>query len=90
MARFGDDGPYIEGNVECILSGQNGRDRLANGKTLKGSRNGNSTLTEKQVLTIRWVLRTKPEVTLAGLARRYGVRYQTIQGIKYNRMWKHI
>ena len=89
MARFGDDGPYAEWNVKCVLAGDNGRDRLLNGKTLKGSRNGNSTLTEKQVMTIRWVLRTK-EVTLKDLALRYHVRYQTIQGIKYRRLWKHI
>lgn len=85
MARKGDSGHYTEDNVERITNGENGRARKTNGKARPGSTNGNSKLTEAQVLEI-W----GAPGTLADIGRQYGVRYQTVQSIKAGRVWKHV
>lgn len=66
----------------------NMRDRDNKGRTLRGGANGNSRLSESDVLVIRKMLSsgtTQPE-----LARKFNVTQATISGIYRNKTWRHI
>jgi len=58
------------------------------GETLKGSSKPNSKLTESDVLMIR--KEAASGVQQAELARRYGIRPQTMSHIIQRRTWKHV
>lgn len=55
----------------------------------RGERQGNSKLTEEQVRSIR--KEYIPGVTLqADIAKKYNIRYQTVDGICKRKSWRHI
>lgn len=60
-------------------------DRVAKGRSAKGSSNGRSKLTEEQVRAIRADDRMLTEV-----AKDYGVCVATISHIRQRRIWQHV
>ena len=60
-------------------------DRVAKGRSAKGTSNGRAKLTEDQVRAIRADDRTLTEV-----ARDYGVCVATISHIRQRRIWQHV
>jgi hypothetical protein len=59
---------------------------MANADTLKGERNANSILTEKQVKEIKELI-SERKMFYKDIADRYGVRRQTIKDIALGRTW---
>lgn len=68
---------------------QNMLDKLAKNRQAKGSRNGRSKLTEKEVKSIKWSLFWKHE-SWAEIARRYNVSKSVIRDIDKKKTWKHV
>lgn len=54
----------------------------------KGEKHGKATLTDEEVASI--IFELLDGIKVNALAERYGVTYNTISLIKYNRTWKHI
>ena len=61
---------------------------LARGKELKGEDSPKAKLTNSDVITIR--LARKLGYPQKPLAKRFGVRYQSIQAIEKRKSWKHL
>lgn len=76
-------------NLEWVTSKQNIRHAWANGlhQSLKGEQHNNAKLTEKQVLEIRALAKTK---TRKEIAKIYGVDYTNVCLIITRKAWKHI
>jgi hypothetical protein len=76
-------------NLEWVTGSENVRHSLDNNLKIpqKGSENGMSKLTEKQVLEIRKIGRTK---TLKEVAKIYNVNMSLISLILLNKIWIHI
>lgn len=64
---------------------ENADDRVVDGTNTKGSKHGNSKLTEDQVREIRASTRSK-----WSLCQKYSVSETTIGDIRARRLWKHI
>jgi hypothetical protein len=79
MARFGDKGPYVLGNVKCITNAENNAEQVR----FKGEKHGNAKLTKEQVVYIR-------TSGLKGnfLAKKFGVSKSNISLIKTYQHWK--
>jgi hypothetical protein len=76
---------------------ENAADAIRNGRTTRGRKitqphsgeaNPNAKLTCEQIIEIR--TRWENRVTLASLAREYGVEYQTISSIVKGRLWSRL
>jgi hypothetical protein len=69
---------------------QNGDDRVKNGRSAPGSRNGNSVLTEDVVARIKAeYVRYSTTHGAKQLAKRYGCHHSTIHLIVKGATWKH-
>ena len=64
---------------------QNVADRVAKGRSARGSKNGRAKLTDEQVLLIR--ADNRP---LSQIAADYGVTVRAITHIQMRRTWKHV
>jgi hypothetical protein len=69
--------------------GENARDKAAKGRAqcLRGSANGNSILSEAQVLAIRQIGRSKP---LRSIAAEFGITVSHAHDIIARRTWQHL
>lgn len=77
-------------NLEWVTKEENDKHAYEFGNASnKGSKNGFSILTEKQVLEIR-KKRTENKLTYQKLAEMYSVSYGCIAGIIQRANWKHI
>lgn len=78
-------------NLEYVTPGENTRHAHLNGlvSSAKGERSSNAKLKESEVREIISLLRDG-EITMSEIARRYNVRLQCIQGIKYGKNWRHL
>ena len=65
----------------------NMKDMMRKGRSAKGERNGNATLSNKDVLEIRKLLRTH---TQAQIGAMYSINYRTVSKIKTRTTWNHI
>jgi hypothetical protein len=74
--------PY---HLETGTRMDNERDKLIRNRTVKGSKNGNSKLTEEDVYAILADPRPSPAVAL-----EYGVSKHTVLRIRRNQNWKHL
>jgi hypothetical protein len=82
-------------NRRCVNPGHlflgshddNMADKVAKGRqsSLRGSRNGNSKLTDTQVLEIRAAIGPQ-----RAIAKQYGVNQRLVWAIKHKVMWSHI
>lgn len=63
----------------------NALDRYAKGRTAKGEGNGNSVLTEAEVLAIR-----SSPLSIRKAAKVFGVSSRTIMLIRQRKAWKHL
>lgn len=66
---------------------QNVQDSIEAGRFTKGSVNGNSKLTDDEVIYIR---RNPDKLTGRELAQRFGISPATVSGIKNCRVWRHV
>lgn len=64
----------------------NSMDMVVRGRSLKGSKNASSRLTEEQVRRIK----QDTNSTTAALARQYGVGESTIRRIRQGTHWRHV
>lgn len=76
-------------NLEWCTSSENNKHRYDTGLSIsqKGDIHGGSKLTEKQVLEIRKIGKSKTQKELGDI---YGVSFGTISDILRRRSWKHI
>jgi hypothetical protein len=76
-------------NLEWVTGSENIKHSFANGLKIpqKGSEHGMSKLTEKEVLEIRKIGRTK---TLKEVAKIYNVDASLISLVLLNKIWKHV
>jgi len=76
-------------NLEWATGSENVKHSLSNGLKIpqKGSEHGMSKLTEKKVLEIRKIGRTK---TLKEVAKIYNVDASLISLVLLNKIWKHV
>lgn len=58
-------------------------------RTARGERVASAKLTAKQVMAIRAEY-AAPDVSLAGIAKRYGIAFQTVHKIVKRHAWKHL
>lgn len=72
-------------NLRWGTAKQNGEDRVANGRSAQGSRNGRARLTEAQVEEIRQKLAFG--AIRNHLRKEYGVSFQTIERIASGKNW---
>lgn len=88
-AAHADDKPANDSltNIYWATKAQNTADRDRNGKTARGSQNGNSIFSTAQVLRIRRL--RKKGLSLYKIAKRFEVSRQTI-GYICNKGWKHL
>ena len=80
-------------HLEIGTVADNNRDTLQRGRLVsyKGARNGNSRLTDGDVISIRAdFVSGDPRFGTRGLARQYGVSHQLIGKIVHREMWTHI
>jgi hypothetical protein len=84
MARKGDKGPYVEWNVDCVLSGVNSA-HVTQTKRVGIRKQRIGKLTDEQVIEIfhskesKWVL-----------AEKYGIVSSVIYRIRTGRAWQHL
>ena len=69
---------------------QNLNDRNQKGRQAKGSRCGQSKITESDVLAIRSEFTPKTPVLVRLMARKYGIGKTMIYNIVQNKWWKHV
>ena len=67
---------------------ENSEDMVRKGRGNKGSKHGNSKLTEDDVMKIR--LKFKDGVMIKRIMEDYGISRQTAHNIKHVRIWKHV
>lgn len=82
-----DNPPCI--NPEHLVLGthaDNMKDRNIRGRAAKGSKHGESKLSNEDVLAIRQSV----GITLCELGEKYGVHHSTISRVKNKRNWKHV
>lgn len=89
MARRKDKGPYVAGNVKCILFEENCSERAENG-TAKcgdnvGESNPRSRLSKQQVIAI---FNSKGSASV--IHKEYGISRCTINDIRKGRSWTHV
>lgn len=79
-------------NLECISRQENEKHAIDNGLKLRGSKHGNSTLSEDEVKKIKEDLNKADRKygLHAKLGRKYGVSRSIIRDIHTGRTWKHI
>jgi len=79
-------------NLEWGTAAQNGRDQVANGRSPRGSRNGNARLTEADVRAIR--RRVDPRYTVAHnarmIARQLDLKVYCVSAIIRGSRWQHV
>ncbi len=75
-------------NIRWGTRSQNMKDRVANGVSNRGSRNGHSKLRECCVKAIKELL--KNSVSASQIAKTFDVSRVTIVDIKTGRTWKHL
>lgn len=102
MARFNDSGPYAIGNVRIVKQEENHYEahpnqvyRTGSHETLslatRGDKNGNSKLSNADVLQIRNIfIDRSPIFGALALSKRYGVTTTAIHDIINNKSWKHL
>lgn len=67
------------------------RDNKGRQQAPVGEQNGRAKLTSSNIRTIRQLHKPRdPKHGLAGLARRFGVRFQAIQSVVNGRTWSHV
>ena len=78
-------------NLEWATDKENNQHAWGNGlqKPKKGIKNGNSKLSEKEVLEIRCLYATDNYIQ-RGLGKMFGVSRQLISDIVNRKLWKHI
>ncbi len=95
----GDAANNRPGNLRWATTVENQADRVRHGRTNRGSRNGQSLLTEQRVLDLRARLAKSPKSSggkrirkgaLAALAREYGVTPSGLHHAARSLTWKHI
>jgi len=79
----------LPSNLRWATAKENAEDRELHGTDPKGSRAGNSRLTEEDVLRIRAKYR-KRYGALTDLGREYGVTNACIWNIVHRKQWTHI
>jgi hypothetical protein len=84
MARNGDLGEYEETNVDCLLAPDNTSQRKINGTSPRGTKHGQTQLTELIVKKI--YLATGSSVTIS---KRFGVTNDIVKNIRSKRAWIH-
>jgi hypothetical protein len=85
MARKGDKGSYSLENVKCILTERNHNEVIQNGTSTYGEKNGQSKLTEGQVIEI-----FKSSKSQSILAEQYSVDKSAISLIKTRKRWAYL
>ncbi len=75
-------------NLEWVTSKENARHREEHGRTARGSRNGNVSLTERKVLKIRKQI--GEGCTMSSMSKAYRVNESTINRINNGESWRHI
>ena len=77
-------------NLEWVTGEENRKHQVENELGIKrGSDNGNSKLTEREILEIR-NLCLNPNLTYTEIGKKFNVSYRTISLIVNNKIWKHI
>lgn len=71
-------------HVRWATRGENARDKVLHGRSLRGAKNPTAKLTEAQILQIRSL---KDELTQAAIAKKFGVSKQTISLILKGEVW---
>lgn len=61
-----------------------------NGLTIKGEKRHNATITDKQAVEIKKLLKLKTYKSIRAVSRQIGVGHRTISRIARNETWKHI
>jgi len=78
-------------NLEWVTSSENQKHAIKhNGRSYIGENCPAHKLTEKQVLEIRSIKRVKKQPSYKEIAKRYGVGYGSIAGIRQGISWKHL
>lgn len=90
MARKGDKGPYVEWNVECILSTKNNQDQALNG--LAGFKKGHAGYKTNQDGIKITPAQAKEIYLLQGftqkiIAQHYGISERLVRSIKKKKVW---
>ena len=82
MARFGDDGPYVDGNVECLFHEDNLRQCEQNGTLLYGEKHGMCKINASVARCI--YVADGPKRTIGAI---FGVSRYTVSNIKSGSNW---
>lgn len=80
-----------DNRIENLVWGtakQNGRDRVRNGKTARGAKNGGAKLTADQVVTIRE--RFSSGATYREVCQEFQIAYNTAYRIKHGMSWANL
>ena len=72
-------------NLSWGTKRQNSQDRTDRGRVPKGTQNGKSKLTPRQVLAI-----VRSPLSCRAAAKRYGVKHAAIQSVRCGRTWSHL
>lgn len=99
MARFGDKGPYVIGNIKCIVGDENTREgnightlskssRLKVSAATRGSKNPISKLCEEDIPKIRML--NKQGFSHRQISLRFDVKPSTIANVIQRTAWKHV
>lgn len=72
-------------HLELGTRDQNMKDMISRGRSLKGEKNVNSKLTEKQAREIKFSDLSRKE-----LMKKFNVSYSCVKEIQNNKRWKHI
>lgn len=86
--KDGDKSNNSLANIEYVSHWQNKQHAMSLPTHIAGERNGNSKLTENDVIEIRLAL--KKGAKLVDLSEQYHVNFRTISYIKLGKLWKHI